>query len=83
MWEGARKLDICEFRDFAKTTFSTETSSSKSMVEGIVPRSMGPRGFLSIIGIMFVKRKNSRVGVVENCEIYESSESVVSYFYRG
>ena len=50
------------------------------MVEGIVPRSMGPRGFLSIVGIIFVKRKNSRVGVVDICAAYESSESVFHIF---
>ena len=53
------------------------------MVEGIVPRSMGPRGFLSIVGIMIVKRKYSRVGVVQNCEIYESLEIEFSHVYRG
>ena len=82
MWEGVLKLDICDFRDFAKTTFSTERSSSKSIVEGICHHFMRPGVFLKIRGVMLVKRKKSRGGARDKCENAESTKVVFSYFYR-
>ena len=82
MWEGVLKLDFNDFSDLAKTTFSTERSSPKSSVGRKGPHFMLPCVFVKTIALMFVKRKNSRVGAGENRENVEYPKMSLSLFYH-